>query len=121
MFLMPNTKENRKVKIWTWIRMVRRFNLERENLLMCYKEEKNDFWVNLLEQIVVPYFDWEYITNPTEMPAYFFVPGFLENGVQIKNFQCEAGQLGKVFIYSLYAVGVKDIPSEIRSLMKIIS
>lgn len=121
---MSNATEERKENCLIWALKVRKFNKERKKLIKCYQKNPESIWADILERIHVRSFDRKYIRNPTLMPAQYFVPGFCtyKDGTPIETYECQAGSLSQIFIYSLKIAGFYDqqIPRRIRKLLQIL-
>ena len=118
---MENTEKKRKTNCLSWALKARRFNKERKRLIEYYRIEREDFWVEMLEKIYIPVFDWEYITAPDEMPANFFVPNVLsyKDGSKINSYECKASSLGYLMQLFLKLSG-KETPREICELLELL-
>lgn len=121
-FMLSDTKDKRKMKLWEWIPKVMRFNSERRILASFYRSEGNTFWATIVERIKVPIINKDYLGNPEDMPASFYVPKFTMEGRHLRKFVCNAGELREIIIYMLYVIGFTDesIPEEFRELLDLL-
>lgn len=120
--MQSTLQRRRRVSAWEWHKKARQFNKMRRRMAKDYRNKGNFFWAKILERIYVPCFMLEYVNDPLNMPASFYIPGYLVEGHHLRAFHCNAGDLSRLVIYLFVPVGLDEekIPVQIRYLLRIL-